>query len=40
MVNGLWLDLLMTPEEMPRDRAREICRNYLARAFPGHFQAA
>jgi TetR/AcrR family transcriptional repressor of bet genes len=40
MVNGLWLDMLMTPDEMPRDRARHICRNYLARAFPAHFKAA
>ena len=40
MVNGLWLDLLMTPAEMPREKARDICRNYLARTFPGQFLAA
>jgi TetR/AcrR family transcriptional repressor of bet genes len=38
MVNGLWLDLLMTPDDMDRDKAKSICRGYLARTFPAHLQ--
>ena len=38
MVNGLWLDLLMTPEDMDRDKAKSICRGYLAQTFPAHLQ--
>ncbi len=37
MTEGLWLDLLMTPEAMDRERASEICFAYLARLFPRHF---
>jgi len=36
MVNGLWLDLLMTPDDMDRAKATSICRSYLAQTFPGH----
>lgn len=36
MVNGLWLDLLMTPDGMDRDKARTLCLSYLARTFPTH----
>ena len=36
LVNGLWLDLLMTPDTSDREICRKICMNYLARAFPGH----
>lgn len=36
MVNGLWLDLLMTPDDMDRDKAKSICRGYLAQTFPAH----
>lgn len=36
LVNGLWLDLLMTPEDIDRDSARDICLSYLAQAFPRH----
>jgi TetR/AcrR family transcriptional repressor of bet genes len=38
MVNGLWLDLLMTPEDMDRDKAKNICLGYLAQTFPSHLQ--
>jgi len=34
LVNGLWLDLLMTPDKVDRKRCRNICMNYLAHAFP------
>ena len=37
LVNGLWLDLLMTPNEISRKEAREICLNYLYVSFPEHF---
>lgn len=40
LVNGLWLDLLMTPEVSDRESCRKICMNYLARAFPGHLDNA
>ena len=36
IVNGLWLDLLLTPEDMDRDAARDICLSYLGQAFPHH----
>lgn len=34
LVNGLWLDLLMTPDKTDRKTCRNICMNYLAHAFP------
>jgi len=37
MAEGLWLDLLVNPREMNRDRAHLILRNYLSRLFPKHF---
>ena len=37
MSEGLWLDLLMTPESVDRKRAKQICRAYLASLFPRHF---
>ena len=37
MTSGLWLDLLTNPRSMTRERARQICRNYLAVTFPRHF---
>lgn len=36
--DGLWLDLLVRPESMSRERARRISFAYLADAFPRHFQ--
>ena len=37
LTNGLWLDILVCPEEMDRNGARRICLEYLARIFPRHF---
>jgi TetR/AcrR family transcriptional repressor of bet genes len=37
LVNGLWLDLLMTPNAINRKEACEICFDYLAVMFPNHF---
>lgn len=39
MTEGLWLDLLVTPREMNREKARRIARTYLACLFPKHFAA-
>ncbi len=38
MSEGLWLDMLLTPADMSRDQAREVCMAYLASAFPKHFE--
>jgi TetR/AcrR family transcriptional repressor of bet genes len=37
LVNGLWLDMLMTPEDMPAEDARAISLFFLSLAFPDHF---
>ena len=37
LVNGLWLDLLMTPEDMPVENALQISFFFLSHAFPNHF---
>jgi TetR/AcrR family transcriptional repressor of bet genes len=34
---GLWLDMLISPAEMPAYRAREISQSYLRGVFPLHF---
>lgn len=39
MAEGLWLDLLVNPREMNRDRARSILSTFLSRLFPRHFPA-
>ena len=39
MAEGLWLDWLVTPREMDREKARRIVRTYLACLFPRHFAA-
>jgi TetR/AcrR family transcriptional regulator, transcriptional repressor of bet genes len=39
MTEGLWLDLLVTPREMNREKARKIARTYLSCLFPRHFAA-
>jgi len=39
MSEGFWLDLMVTPREMNRDKARRIAHTYLACLFPGHFTA-
>ena len=35
--SGLWLDMLISPSEMPSERAKEISLSYLHGVFPGHF---
>lgn len=37
MSEGLWLDLLISPESMDRAEAKRICFAYLSSAFPRHF---
>ena len=37
LADGLWLDLLVTPEDMNPELAREICLNYMTSFFPVHF---
>jgi TetR/AcrR family transcriptional repressor of bet genes len=37
LTDGLWLDLLVRPESMSRERAKRISLSYLADAFPRHF---
>ena len=39
MAEGLWLDLLVNPREMNRDKAHGILRTHLSRLFPKHFSA-
>ncbi len=38
LTDGLWLDLLVRPESMSRERAKRITLSYLADAFPRHFE--
>ena len=37
MGDGLWLDLLVNPESMDRERAKATCMAYLTAVFPNHF---
>jgi TetR/AcrR family transcriptional repressor of bet genes len=37
MSEGLWLDLLVSPDSMNPEKARGICMAYLASVFPQHF---
>src|SRR5262245_9920898 len=37
LTDGLWLDLLVRPDSMSRERAKRITLSYLADAFPRHF---
>jgi len=37
MSEGLWLDMLVSPESMSREQGRSICLDYLASVFPRHF---
>jgi TetR/AcrR family transcriptional repressor of bet genes len=37
LTDGLWLDLLVRPESMSRERAKYIALSYLADVFPRHF---
>ncbi|MFT4824386.1 MAG: TetR/AcrR family bet gene transcriptional repressor [Halioglobus sp.] len=38
LVDGLWLDLLVSPRQFNRSKAMIIARHYLASAFPKHIQ--
>lgn len=38
MSEGLWLDILISPDTMTADKAKGICTAYLAAVFPKHFQ--
>ncbi len=38
MTEGLWLDLLMSPDHMSPEKAREVCMHYLRNVFSRHFQ--
>lgn len=38
MISGFWLDILINPEDIDRERACSICMGYLATVFPKHFQ--
>ncbi len=37
MSEGLWLDMLVSPDSMSGEQARSICLAYLAGVFPEHF---
>lgn len=37
LADGLWLDLLLTPKELSKSKAKRICMSYLASNFPKHF---
>lgn len=37
MIEGIWLNMLMTPEQSDRKQARRICFTYMAGLFPLHF---
>ena len=38
MTDGFWLSLLLTPQAVPREKAKALCINYLASVFPRHFE--
>lgn len=40
LADGLWLDLLLTPKELSKNKAKRICMSYLATNFPRHFSIA
>lgn len=37
MIDGLWLELLLSPSTFERETAKRTCRTYLASLFPRHF---
>ncbi len=37
LTDGLWLDLLVRPDSMSRERAKRVTLSYLADVFPRHF---
>ena len=38
LIDGLWLDILLTPKEMDRNRARNLVLNYLHTVLPDYFR--
>ncbi|SMF13725.1 transcriptional regulator, TetR family [Tistlia consotensis] len=38
MIDGLWLELLLSPASFEREGSKRICRTYLAALFPRHFE--
>ncbi|MEH6589526.1 MAG: transcriptional regulator BetI [Halioglobus sp.] len=38
LIDGLWLDLLVSPKQFNRTKARKIASHYLATAFPDHVE--
>ena len=34
---GLWLDMLVSPDSMNAEQAKNVCLAYLASVFPRHF---
>ena len=40
LIDGLWLDMLLTPKLMDRKQARDLTLNYLHSALPGYFSPA
>lgn len=38
LIDGLWLELLMSPASFARDAAKRTCRTYLSALFPRHFE--
>ena len=40
IVDGLWLDMLLTPKEMDRKRARALVMDYLHTVLPGYFHTS
>jgi TetR/AcrR family transcriptional repressor of bet genes len=39
MAEGLWLNLLMSPDYMSPEQTCQVCMDYLRTAFPRHFQS-
>jgi TetR/AcrR family transcriptional repressor of bet genes len=39
MTEGLWLDLLMSPDYMTPEQCLDVCMHYLQTVFPDHFKA-
>ena len=40
LIDGLWLDILLTPGEINRNQARNLVMNYLHSVLPGYFHPA
>ena len=40
LLDGLWLDLLVTPQRSSRSKAKQVAAHYLASAFPQHMPPA